>query len=106
MLRGHCHCNVNLLCDNTLVLSERGSILNGIGDSVLPRYAVTFIAYMVFTPGQITVPHLIMATSSLVLFIVLIIPALNIFVLHTGTRGNMTFGAHLLSGKHGNRSAH
>lgn len=106
MLRGHYHCNVNLQCDKMLALSECGSILNGISCSVLPCYAVTFMAYTLFTPGKITVPSPIMALGSLVLFIVLIMPELNIFVLHTGTRANMTFGAHPLSGKHGNRSAH
>ncbi len=106
MLRGRYHCNVNLLHDNTLALSEHGSILKGIACSVLPHYTVTFMAYTLFTPSNITVPLLIKAPSSLVLFIVLIIPELKIFVLHTGTRGNLTFEAHPLSGKHGNRSAH
>ncbi len=106
MLRGCYHCNVNLLHDNMLAPSERGSILKCIACSVLPHYEVTFMAYTLFTPGKITVPPLIKAPSSLVLFIMLIIPELKMFVLHTGTRGNMTFEAHPLSGKHGNRSAH
>lgn len=103
MLQGHYQCYVNLLY---VTKCESGSILNVTSCLVLPHYAITFMAYTLFTAGKIMVPHLIMAPSSLVLFIVLIIPELNISVLHRCTRGNMTFGAHPLSGKHGNCSAH